>query len=97
MGAVTRQQIAALIGVAPFTHDRGTLRGTHAVWSSGAPGRAVRYRSTLAAVRHHLVLKAFDERLRAYGKAPKVALTVWMRQLLTMLNAMRKHRTPSSK
>jgi transposase len=35
--------------------------------------------STLAAVRHNLVLKAFYERLRAVGKAPKVALTACMR------------------
>jgi hypothetical protein len=28
------------------------------------------------------------------GKAPKVALTACMRKLLTMVNAMLKHRTP---
>jgi transposase len=32
--------------------------------------------------------------LRQAGKAPKVALTACMRKLLTMLNAMLKHRTP---
>jgi transposase len=37
------------------------------------------------------VLKAFYERLRAAGKAAKVALTAWMRKLLTILNAMMKH------
>ena len=56
--------------------------------------RAVLYMSTLAAVRHNPVLKAFYERLRAVGKAPKVALTACMRKLLTILNAMLKHRTP---
>ena len=50
--------------------------------------------STLAAGRHYPVLQDFDERLRAVGKAPKVALTACMRQLLTRLNAMLKHRTP---
>jgi transposase len=49
--------------------------------------------STLAAVCHHPVLKAFYERLRAVGKAAKVALTASMRKLLTILNAMIKHRT----
>jgi transposase len=48
----------------------------------------------LAAVRHNPVLKAFDERLRAVGNAPKVALTACRRQLLTILNAMLKHQTP---
>jgi transposase len=50
--------------------------------------------STLAAVRHTPVLKALYERLRAVGQAPKVALTACMRRLLTMLNAVLKHRTP---
>ena len=32
--------------------------------------------------------------LREVGKAPKVALVACMRKLLTILNAMLKHRTP---
>jgi transposase len=94
LGVLNRQEIAALIGVAPLNRDRGTVRGKRAVWGGRAHVRAVLYMSTLAAVRHHPVLKAFDERLRAVGKAPKVALTACMRKLLTMLNAMLKHRTP---
>jgi transposase len=94
LGALNRQKIAALIGVAPFNCDRGTLRGKRAVWGGRAHVRAVLYMSTLAAVRHTPVLKAFYERLRAVGKAPKVALTACMRQLLTILNAMLKHQTP---
>jgi transposase len=50
--------------------------------------------STLVAVRYTPVLKAFYERLRAVGKAAKVALTACMRKLLTILNAMVKHHTP---
>jgi transposase len=50
--------------------------------------------STLVAVRYNPVLKAFYERLRAKGKAAKVALTAGMRKLLTILNAMVKHHTP---
>jgi transposase len=50
--------------------------------------------STLVAVRYHAVLKVFYERLRAAGKAAKVALTACMRKLLTILNAMIKRHTP---
>ena len=50
--------------------------------------------STLVAVRYTPVLKAFYERLRAVGKAAKVALTACMRKLLTILNAIVKHHTP---
>jgi transposase len=49
--------------------------------------------STLVAVRYNPVLKVFYERLRAAGKAAKVALTACMRKLLTILNAMLKHHT----
>jgi transposase len=93
-GLVNRQEIAALIGVAPFNSDSGPLRATRTVWGGRAHVRAVLSMSPLAAVRRNPALKAFDERLRAVGKAPKVALTASMRKLLTILNAMLKHQTP---
>jgi transposase len=94
LGVLNRQEIAALLGVAPLNHDRGTVRGQRAVWGGRAPVRAVLYMSPLAAVRHNPVIKAFYERLRAVGKAPKVALTACMRKLLTILHARLTHRTP---
>ena len=94
LGTLTRQQIAALVGVAPLNRDSGMLRGRRTVWGGRAHVRAVLYMSTVTAVRHNPVLAAFHQRLRAAGKAPKVALTACMRKLLTILNAMLKHRTP---
>jgi transposase len=93
LGTLTRQQIAALVGVAPLNRDNGTLRGRRTVWGGRAQVRTVLYMSTLVAVRHNPVLAAFYQRLRAAGKAPKVALTACMRKLLTILNAMLKHHT----
>ena len=93
LGTLTRHQIAALVGVAPLNRDSGTLRGRRTVWGGRAHVRAVLYMSTLVAVRHNPVLAAFYLRLRAAGKVPKVALTACMRKLLTILNAMLKHRT----
>ena len=94
LGTLTRQRIAALVGVAPLNRDSGTLRGRRTVWGGRAHVRAVLYMSTLVAVRYNPVLQAFYLRLREAGKAPKVALTACMRKLLTILNAMLKHRTP---
>jgi transposase len=94
LGVLNRQEIAALIGVAPLNRNRGTVRGKRAVWGGRAHVQAVLYMSTLAAGRHNPVLKAFYARLRVVGKAPKVALTACMRKLLTILNAMLKHRAP---
>ncbi|MGB3921712.1 MAG: IS110 family transposase [Minisyncoccia bacterium] len=94
LGTLTRKQIAALVGVAPLNRDSGTFRGNRTIWGGRATVRAVLYMGALVAARHNAVLKAFYQRLRGAGKAPKVALTACMRKLLTILNAMLKHRTP---
>lgn len=94
LGTLSRQRLAALVGVAPFQCDSGRLRGRRSIWGGRAHVRAVLYMSALVAVRHNPVLKAFYERLLAAGKAKKVALTACMRKLLTILNAMVKHQTP---
>jgi transposase len=49
---------------------------------------------TLVAVRDHPGRKTFYERVRAAGKAAKVALVACMRKLLTILHAMVTHQTP---
>ena len=94
LGTLSRQRLAALVGVAPLNRDRGTLRGSRTIWGGRAPVRATLSMSTLVAVRYNPVLKVFYERLRAAGKAAKVALTACMRKLLTSLNAMVTHHTP---
>ena len=93
LGTLNRRQVAALVGVAPLNRDSGTWRGRRLVGGGRAPVRAVLYMGALVAARHNPVLKAFYQRLRQAGKAPKVALTACMRKLLTMLNAMLKDGT----
>ena len=93
LGALSRHQIAKLVGVAPLNCDSGTMRGRRAVWGGRAQVRAALYMATLAAVRCNPALKTFYLRLRSAGKPAKVALTAAMRKLLTVLNAMLKHRT----
>jgi transposase len=94
LGTLTRQQIAALVGVAPLNRDSGTFRGTRRVWGGRAHVRAALYMSALVATRFNPVIRVFYQRLCAAGKAKKVALTACMRKLLTVLNAMLKHQTP---
>jgi transposase len=94
LGPLTRQQRAALVGVAPLPCDSGPRRGRRRIWGGRAHGRTVLSMGPLVATRYHPRLKPFYERLLAAGKVKKVALTACMRKLLTMLNAMLKHRTP---
>ena len=93
LGTLTRQQIAALVGVAPLNCDSGTLRGRRTIWGGRAHVRTVLYMGTLVATRFNPQIKAFYQRLLAAGKIKKVALTACMHKLLTMLNAMLKPRT----
>ena len=81
LGTLSRQRIAALVGVAPFNRDSGTLRGTRTTWGGRAHVRATLYMSTLVAVRYNPVLKAFYQRLCTAGQVKKVALTACMRKL----------------
>lgn len=92
LGALSRRQVCALVGVAPFNRDSGTLRGRRTVWGGRSQVRAALYMGTLVASRFNPVIKAFYQRLCAAGKAKKVALTACMRKLLTILNSMLKHR-----
>ena len=94
LGTRTRQQIAALVGVAPLNCDSGTLRGRRLMWGGRAHVRTVLYMGTLVATRYNPRIQAFYERLLAAGKVKKVALTACMRKFLTILNAMLRHRTP---
>jgi transposase len=94
LGTLTRQQIAALVGVAPLHGASGTLRGRRMIWGGRAHVRTVLSMGTLVATRFNPRSKAFYQRLLAAGKVKKVALTACMHKFLTILNAMLKHRTP---
>ena len=94
LGALNRRQIAALVGVAPFNRDSGTLRGKRTVWGGRARIRAVLYMGALAATRFNPVIRDFYRRLLADGKPKKLALTACMRKLLVTLNSMLKHGSP---
>ena len=96
LGTLDRRQIAALVGVAPFNRDSGTLRGKRTVWGGRARVRGALYMGSLTASRHNPVIRVFYQRLLAAGKPKKLALTACMRKLLIILNSMLKHRSPWS-
>ena len=91
LGTVSGGQIAALVGVAPFNRDSGTLRGKRTVWGGRRQVRAALYMAALVASRYNPVIRDFYQRLCSMGKPKKVALTACMRKLLIILNSMVKH------
>lgn len=88
LGTLKRKPLAALVGVAPFNCDSGTLRGKRHCFGGRAALRSALYMATLSAIRCNPVLKPFYQHLVAAGKPKKVALNACMRKLLTILNAM---------
>ena len=88
LGRMNRKQVAALVGVAPYAFESGTLKGRRCIWGGRAHVRQVLYMAAMSASNWNPVLKTFHDRLRAAGKLPKVAIVAVMRKMITMLNAM---------
>jgi transposase len=88
LGRLTRAEAASLLGVAPFDHDSGKLKGQRCIWGGRQNVRNVAFMAALSAATHHPDLKAFHQRLRDNGKKPKVAIVAVMRKLITILNAV---------
>ena len=94
LGTLTRQQLAALVGVAPLNRDSGTRRGQRHCWGGRKAVRSVLYMAMLSAIQHNPVIRACYQRLVAAGKPRKVALVACIRKTLTILNAMLRTQTP---
>jgi len=93
LGGLNRKQISALVGLAPFNRDSGSLKGRRSIWGGRASVRSALYMAALVATRRNPLIRDFYKRLTAKGKLFKVALVACMRKLLTILNSMIKHKT----
>lgn len=88
LGNLNPKEIAALVGVAPFNRDSGSLRGKRRIRGGRAPVRTILYMATLSATIHNPIIRDFYRRLVSQGKHKKVALTASMRKMIVVLNAM---------
>lgn len=94
LGQLNRQEIASLVGVAPFNRDSGRFRGTRSIWGGRSSVRSALYMAAVTAKRCNPVIQAFAKRLEDQGKPFKVVITACMRKLLVILNTMLKNHTP---
>src|ERR687898_1978827 len=88
LGRMSRKQIAALVGLAPYDFDSGKLRGHRSIYGGRMPVRNVLYMAALSACRYNPVLKTFHKRLASADKKSKVVIVAVMRKMITTLNAM---------
>jgi transposase len=88
LGQMSRKQIAALVGLAPYDFDSGKLRGHRCIYGGRMPVRNVLYMAALSACRYNPAIKVFHNRLATANKKPKVVIVAVMRKMITILNAM---------
>jgi len=95
LGRISREQAAALAGLAPFDNDSGQYKGQRRI----AGGRARLRRSLFAAAlpaafRWNKAVMALYARLTAAGKAHNAALIACARKLLIYANTVLQRGTP---
>jgi transposase len=94
LGELTRQQVAALAGLAPLNRDSGRRQGVRSIGGGRPEVRSLLYMAALSAARFNPALRAFSDRLRRAGKAVKVRLVAVARKLLTIANAVLRDGRP---
>lgn len=88
LGKYDHKQIAALVGVAPFSKDSGRHHGKRHIKGGRSGVRSVLYLATLSATRFNPVIRAHYQQLIKRGKLSMVAIVACMRKFLVILNAM---------
>lgn len=94
LGRIPTASLTALVGLAPFNHDSGTLRGQRHIRGGRSRVRAALYMATLTAIRCNPQLRSFHHRLRAAGKPAKLAITACMHKMLRILAAIIRSNSP---
>ncbi len=94
LGHCNRQQIAALVGVAPMNNDSGPRKGKRPTRDGRKSVRTALYMAAVSASQHNPPLREFYQRLRDAGKPGMVALIAVMRKLLIVLNTMLTNNEP---
>jgi len=88
LGTLTRREIAALAGLAPWTRQSGQWKGRSMTGGGRSPVKTGLFIAALVASRHNPTLKTFRDRLVKAGKPKMVAIIAVARKLLTILNAI---------
>jgi transposase len=94
LGTLSREQVAALVGVAPLNRQSGRWNGRRLIAGGRAAVRRVLYLGAHAARQGNAVLCAFAERLKKAGKPPKVIRIALARKLVIIANAVLRDQRP---
>jgi transposase len=87
IGTLSNKTISKLAGVAPLANDSGKHQGKRAVRGGRAPVREILFIVASVVGRYEPDFIAFQQRLRAAGKPPRVVRVALAHKLLVRLNA----------
>lgn len=85
---VSRNQLTALAGLAPFNRDSGKTEGKRCIHGGRAQVRPPLYMAAVAASRCNPVIRDYVARLRDRGKPFKCAIVAAMRKLLLHIQSL---------
>ncbi len=92
IGTLTRQEVAALAGLAPYNRDSGNSSHARHICGGRKRLRGCLYMAAVSAIQHNPVMKEFYQRLVNENHRPKkVALTAVMRKLVIAANSAVKN------
>lgn len=95
LGSITREQAAALAGLAPFDHDSGKTRRSRHIFGGRDRLRKSLYAAALpAAFQWNSAIIALYKRLTHAGKPHKLAMIACARKLLIFANTVVARGTP---
>jgi len=90
LGHLTRQQIAALAGLAPYTRESGAWKGKRTIYGGRSAIRKAMYLAARVASRWCPVIREYYRKLKENGKPYKVAIVACARKMLTRINTLLK-------
>jgi transposase len=93
LGFASKGEISALTGLAPYVRQSGSYKGKAFIARGRTSVRKVVYMAALTASRSNPDFKEFYTKLRAAGKAAKIALIAVARKMIISVNAMFKNDT----
>ena len=94
LGQMKRGQAGALLGVAPFDHESGQLKGKRFIAGGRRRPRRLMYLTALSAKRWDPGQRAFAQRLAERGKPAKLIVVAIMRRLIEAANLVLARQKP---
>lgn len=90
LGTLSRQQVAALAGLAPYARESGKWNGKRTIYGGRSEIRKAMYMAARTAARWCPVISQFYKSLRDNGKHYKAAIIACARKMIVRLNTTLK-------